>query len=257
VDLSGLNPIMRKLLISSLLLACCLLPASPATAQGVPSAPAAQSGQSAAGPPVPYSSVSQLNVVLSEVEQAAQASTADLGKLRIEKWKMDSANKRQAQGDVDSVRRNLQAALPELVNQLRASPEDLTATFKLYRNLDALYDVFGSVVENAGAFGSRDDFQSLSNDLSSLERSRRSLADRMESLTAAKETELTRLRTQVKAMAAAPPPPPKKIIVDDDEPPKKPVKKKPAPKTTKPAAPATPPATAQPALQTQSPAKPQ
>jgi len=248
---------MRNKLILSLVVGCLLLSASVAAAQGVPNGPTNQGSQSAAAPPVPYASVSQLNVVLSEIEQAAQASTGDLGKLRIEKWKTDSANKRQVQGDVDSLRRNLQAALPELVNQLRASPEDLTATFKLYRNMDALYDVFGSVVESAGAFGTKDDFQSLSNDLSSLERSRRSLAERMESLTAAKEAELTRLRTQVKAMAAAPPPPPKKIIVDDDETPKKPAKKKPAPKTTKPATPATPPTTTQPTPQTQPPAKPQ
>ncbi len=252
---------MRNKLILSLVVGCLLLSASVAAAQAVPNGPTNQGGQSAAAPPVPYASVSQLNVVLSEIEQAAQASTGDLGKLRIEKWKTDSGNKRQVQGDVDSLRRNLQAALPELVNQLRASPEDLTATFKLYRNMDALYDVFSSVVESAGAFGTKDDFQSLSNDLSSLERSRRSLAERMETLTASKETELTRLRTQVKAMAAAPPPPPKKIIVDDEEPPKKPAKKKPAPKTTKPTtpnttAPATP-ATSQPAPQTQPTPKPQ
>ena len=226
-----------------------------AAAQGAPNGPALRAARVPRAAPVPYSSVSQLNVVLSEVEQAAQASTADLGKLRIEKWKIDSGNKRQVQGDVDSLRRNLQAALPELVNQLRASPEDLTATFKLYRNMDALYDVFSSVVESTGAFGTRDDFQSLSNDLSSLERSRRSLAERMETLTASKEAELTRLRTQLKAMAAAPPPPPKKIIVDDEEPPKKPVKKKTAPKTTKPATPPAP-ATSQPAQQTQPPPPP-
>jgi hypothetical protein len=248
---------MRNQLISSQLPACLLLLVSTAMAQSAPSGTPAPGGQNSSNAPVPYASVSQLNVLLSEIEQAAQASTADLGKLRIEKWKMDSANKRQAQGDVDSVRRNLQAAMPELVNQLRSSPEDLTATFKLYRNLDALYDVFSSVVESAGAFGTRDDFQSLSNDLSSFERSRRSLAERMESLTTAKEAELTRLRTQVKALAAVPPPPPKKIVVDDDETPKKPVKKKAAPKTTKPATPPVSNTTSQPAPQTQPPAKPQ
>jgi hypothetical protein len=133
---------------------------------------------------------------------------------------------------VDSIRRNLQSALPEIMAQVSASPEDLSATFKLYRNLDALYDVFGSVVENAGAFGSKDEFQGLSNDMNGLESARRALGERMQKLASAKEDELTRLRAQVKTLSAAvPPPAPKKIIVDDTEPAKKPAAKK---KTAKP-----------------------
>ena len=195
-----------------------------------------ETGQTAPGPPVSYSSVSQLNALLSQLEQAAQMTTVDLAKMRIERWKTDSGTKRQTQANVESVERNLQNALPEIINQLRASPEDLTATFKLYRNLDALYDVLGSLVESAGAFGSKDEFQSLSNDLTAIERARRSLADRLENLTAAKEAELNRLRAQMKAQAPATTSP-KKVVVDDTEPPKKPAAKK-KPKTTKP--PATP-----------------
>ncbi len=183
----------------------------------------------AAPPPVPYASVSELNSMLAQLEQASQTAQADLGRLRIEKWKMDSGYKKQTLSNVDSVKRNLQSALPEITAQLRNSPEDLGASFKLYRNLDALYDVLGSVAESAGAFGSKDEFQSLSNDLNAFERSRRAFADRMEGLTSSKEAELAQLRTQVKTLqASAPPPPPKKVVIDDNEP------KKPAPKKKKP-----------------------
>jgi hypothetical protein len=182
-------------------------------------------------PPVSYASVSQLNGLLSQLEQASQAAQADLGKLRIEKWKTDSGSKRQTQSNVESIQRNLQSALPAMVTDLRNSPESLPSTFKIYRTLDALYNVFGSVVESAGAFGSKDEFQTLDNDLSTIEKSRRSFADRMEGLANAKESELNRLRAQLKAaQAAAPPPQAKKVIVDDTEPPKKPAKKKPVPK---------------------------
>jgi hypothetical protein len=128
---------------------------------------------------------------------------------------------------------------------VQSSPEDLSATFKLYRNLDALYDVFGGVTESVGAFGSKDEFQALATDLNAIERSRRSLGERLENLTASKEAELAQLRTQIKALQAAPPPPPKKIVVDDNETPKKPVakKKKPVPK---PPTPTTEPTPAQP-----------
>jgi len=203
----------------------------------VPSPPASATKP----PPVPYASVSQLNLMLSQLEQVSQATQADLAKLRIEKWKTDSNTKRGTQADVESIQRNLQMALPEIIGQLRASPENIVTTFKLYHNLDALYDVLGPVVESSGAFGPKDEFQSMQNDFTALERSRRDLAERMESLASAKEGELTQLRGQVRELqaAAAPPTPPKKVVVDDTQPEKKPVKKKSATKSAKPAPPPT------------------
>jgi hypothetical protein len=157
-------------------------------------------------------------------------------RMRIDKWKTDASTKRQTQGNVDSVQRNLQFALPEIMSQVSSSPEDLAASFKLYRNLDALYDVFGSIVESAGAFGTRDEFQSLGNDMNGLESARRAMGERMQKLASAKEDELAHLRAQVKTLSAAPPPPPKKIVVDDTEPaPKKPAKRKPSTKSSTPA----------------------
>ena len=155
--------------------------------------------------PVSYSSVNQLNLLLSQLEQASQAAQVDLAKLRVEKWKTDSGSKRQAQGNVESIQRNLQSRLPEIIAELKASPESLTSTFKLYRNLDALYDVFESVAESAGAFGSKDEFQSLENDVSAFEKGRRSVADRMETLAGAKESEVTRLRAALQNAQASMP----------------------------------------------------
>src|SRR4029077_5589481 len=155
--------------------------------------------------PVSYASVTQLNGLLAQLETGSKNTQADLVKLRIEHWKTDNAYKKQALGNVDSIQRNLQGALPEMIAQLRAAPEDLPATFKLYRNLDALYDVMGSVVEGAGAFGSKDDLQSLSNDLEGFEGTRKQLAQRMETLSAAKESEIVRLREDLKTARTAVP----------------------------------------------------
>ncbi len=213
--------------LSALLLA---LLSIAATAQE-PAQPAPQ-----AAPPVAYQSVSELNNILGQLQQTSKNIQDDLSRTRVDKWKTDSANKRQMQANVESIQRNLQSAVPDMVAQLNHAPEDLAASFKLYRNLDALYDVFGSVVESAGAFGSKDEYQNLSNDMNSLENLRRSLGERVQNLAASKETELAHLRGQIRALQAAPPPPPKKIIVDDTEPPKKkPAKKKaakPAPATS-------------------------
>ncbi|HLX85470.1 MAG TPA: hypothetical protein VKR59_16325 [Terriglobales bacterium] len=181
---------------------------------------------SAAQPPVAYASVSELNGILSQLQQTTQSMQTDLGNMRVEKWKTDASTKQQTLANIESIRRNLKSALPETITTLNGSPENLEASFKLYRNLDALYDVFGSIVESAGAFGSKAEYQSLGNDMTGLESARRSFAERMQKLAAGKDDELARLRAQVKTLTAAPPPPPKKVVVDDTEPPKKPVKKK-------------------------------
>lgn len=194
--------------------------------------------------PVSYASVTQLNALLSQLETVSKNTQTDLSKLRIEKWKMNGSDKKQALGYVDSIQRNLQGALPEIIGQLRNGPEDLSATFKLYRNLDALYDVMNMVVEGAQSFGGKDDTQALANDLSSFEGSRKQLAARIENLSSSKEAELTRLRSQLKTLQAeVEAAPAKKVVVDDTEPPKKPAPtkkktpaKKPATDTTKPAA---------------------
>lgn len=175
--------------------------------------------QDAQAPPVSYASMSQLNGMLSQLEQTSQSTQIDLAKLRIERWKTDSGTKKQLQSDVDSLARNLRYALPDILAQLRAAPENVAVTFKLYRNVGALYDVLSSVVESAGAFGPADDYQTLAADLTALDQSRRAVGDRMENLSTEKEAELTHLRTDLRqAEAQIHSAPPKKVIVDDAEP---------------------------------------
>jgi hypothetical protein len=228
---------------------------SPGQGQDAP-VPAAEtqhySVQGQAGP-VSYASVTELNGLLSQLEATSKSTQSDLVNLRIERWKTDSSYKKQTLANVDSIERNLQGALPAIMAELRSAPEDMPATFRVYRNLDALYDVLGSVVESAGAFGSKDDFQTLSNDLTGFENARKQVAGRIENLSSAKEAEIVRLRTELKTAQAAVPAAaaPKKIVVDDTEPAKKPaVKKKPAAK------PAITPVTKPPAGQTQPQAQP-
>ena len=228
---------MKRTFLTSLGLSSFLLLMT--TAQGQ-SGPAAAAANTQSDQPVSYASVTQLNGLLAQLEASSKNTQADLVKLRIERWKTDNGTKKQNLANVDSIQRNLQGALPEMIAQLRSAPEDLPTTFKLYRNLDALYDVVGSVVEGTGAFGSKDDFQSLSNDLSGFENTRKQVAQRIETLSSAKEAEIVRLRADLKtAQAKIPAAPPKITVVDDNEAPKKPaVKKKPKaanPSTAKPA----------------------
>jgi hypothetical protein len=180
------------------------------------------------------------SATLASLEQTARASVSDISHLRVEKWKADGSARKSAQNDADAVQRNMSSALPELIAKVRANPQDLNANFKLYRNLDVLYEVFSRLAETAGAFGSRDDFQTLAKDLDGLDAARKALADRMDALSASTQAELTQYRSQLQAaQAAQTSAPPKKIVIDDSVPDPKPAKKK---KPVKPAT--TPPADA-------------
>ena len=63
----------------------------------------------------------------------------DLARLRFEKWKTDGNTKRQAEANAESVQRNLTAALPTIVQQVRANPgqrgRDVQAVPQLERAL--------------------------------------------------------------------------------------------------------------------------
>ena len=89
------------------------------------SAQVISSNQPAPQGPVSYSSANQMNALLAQLEEASQAAQLDLAKMRIEKWKTDSGSKRQAEGNAESIQRNLKTALPEIIAELRRRPRAL------------------------------------------------------------------------------------------------------------------------------------
>jgi hypothetical protein len=166
---------------------------------------------------------------LDRLQAAASQANSDLAYMHIQKWKADGTTKQQAQANAESIQRNLTSALPALIAGVRTAPQDLSAQFKLYRNLNALYDVFASLTESAGAFGAKSDYEALAQQLAVFDSVRRSLGDSLENLTSSTQTELNQLRTEVQSLqqrAAAAATPPKKVVVDDNEPVKKTTKKK-------------------------------
>ncbi len=185
--------------------------------------------------PAAASPTAAMSANLDRLQSAASQATVDIAHMRIEKWKADNASRQQAQGNADSLQRNLSSALPSLIANFRSAPGDLNAGFKLYRNLNALYDVLASFTEAAGAFGPKNDYEALAQQADIIDSVRRNLADDLERMTASTQAEVQQLRTQVQTLrqAAIPPPPPKKVVVDNAEPAKKPAthKKKTTPAT--------------------------
>lgn len=186
-------------------------------------------------PPAPQGNIAtqqsnpptDVTMLLSKIEQETQGLNTDIGKLRIEKWKADSSTRQQATQNATSIQRNITAALPELINGVRSSPQSLAANFKLYRNLNALYEVLSGLAESTGAFGKRDEYDSLAAHVSALDDLRRSYADFLQQASSSADARITAFQqAEAQAKAQAAQQPPKKIVVDDAEPTPPPKKKK-------------------------------
>jgi chromosome segregation ATPase len=185
---------MMKVLLSTPLV---LLVASALVSQTLVSPPATNN-VSVTQANVPGTSMSSIAPDLDKLQATASQAAQDIGKLRIEKWKANPNAKSAALADVDSVQRNLTDALPGLIDAARATPEDMNAEFKLYRNLNALYDVFGTVTEATRVFGQRGEYDAFSQQLQVIGSVRRRLGESLEQLTASAQGELNQMRLQIK-----------------------------------------------------------
>ncbi len=184
-------------------------------------------------PPAPPPAVPSDNAVnaavfadLDRLQSAASQTNADLGRMHMDKWKADNGTKQQSQANANSLQRNLTSALPGLISDVRSAPQDLSAGFKLYRNLNALYDVLASFTEASGAFGPKNDYDALAQQLDAIDSVRRDFGDRLEGLATQTQTEMNQLRSQLRTLqqaAAMPAAPPKKVVVDNADTGKKPV----------------------------------
>jgi hypothetical protein len=163
-----------------------------------------------------------LGLIISQIQRVALATNGDLGKLRIEKWKADSDQKQQMQKVVNSLQRNITYAIPGLVADVQSTKGNVSSTFKLYHNLNVVYEFLSSLAEAAGAYGKKDEYEPLVNDATALDSARQNLSSYIEHAANSYEASL-RARQEAAAAAAQKPAP--KVIVDDEPPPKKSARK--------------------------------
>ncbi len=194
---------MRKLIVP---FSVALFLASFATAQTTSPAPtsgaASQPGVSTPSPDM-AADLTAYGEMLGRLRDLAQRTAGDLGRIRIDKWKADSSVKQDSQSQAASLQRNLTAALPEIIQKAQAAPQDLAPSFKLYRNLNVVYDVLSVTAENAGAFGPKEQYEPLAADIGELDQLRRGLADRLDWLSGVRDSQLGQLRQQLAAAQQA------------------------------------------------------
>jgi hypothetical protein len=177
----------------------------------------------------------ELNAMIADVQRVALSANGNLGKLRIDKWKTDGAQKQQMQQVVESLQRNINTAIPGLITDLQADPSSVSKAFKLYHNMNVVYELLISVAEATGAFG-KEEYEPLAKDAYTLDKIRQNLSAYVEKTATTLDAQVKRATTPASPQTATSQQP-RKIIVDDDTPAKqtkKTAKKKPATTTAQP-----------------------
>ena len=182
-----------------------------------------------------------LNTILLQVQKATSSANVNLGKLRIEKWKTDSQQKQQMQQVADSLQKNIANAVPGLISDVQTSRGGVLASFKLYHNLNVVYEFLSSMAEAAGAFGKREEYQPLEGDATALDTVRQNLSTYIEQAAGKMEAANRAAANAVQARQGPTLVPGKKVVVIDEN--ETPPRKK--PKSTKKKT-STPPAQASP-----------
>lgn len=131
---------------------------------------------------------------LDTVHQTLQA-------LRLDKWKKGSVRD-EANGNINSIQRDLSANLPPLLQGADAAPGAVSKLLPLSTHVDALYDVLLRVVEASRVAAPDDQAAQLQQALLKLSDARLTLDDRIRGSADSLEKQVIDLRTTIQKQAA-------------------------------------------------------
>ena len=182
--------------------------------------------RSAAVSPSASSVARDLNTILAELMRASPATSQDLadlqqqgGRLRwVTFWRGDKVQKAKMTA---ALRRNLQFAVPDLIQDAQASGGSISTTFKLYEDLTVVCEYLDSLLPTGSREG-KTELTALSNDISDMNRLRAELSSYIQQTAASMESKNAPLVSSAGRT-------PKRVIVDDNIPEKSsPMKRRPS-----------------------------
>jgi len=162
---------MKMAFAAIMILLFCAGPGAMAQPQ-TPASPNPQRQAPAQGP--------DLNAIVLQVQQATSSASVNIGKLRIEKWKTDAGQKQQLQQIADSLQKNIANAMPGLINDVSGSKGSALTSFKLYHNLNVLYEFLSGLADAAGSLGKREEYEPLATDAAAIDTARQNLSSYIE-----------------------------------------------------------------------------
>ncbi len=153
---------------------------------------------------------------LNTLQPAMDSLHQTFASLNVSRWKAPGDVRGQTQSDIDSIQRDLNGTLPDLLAKAKAANSSVAPSFAVFRNVDALYDVMLRVTETATLAGAQRDAAQLEQSRAMLEHARAQLGSALLQQSQAQDAEVVQLRaTAAAAAAAVQQAAPKKTVVDD------------------------------------------
>jgi hypothetical protein len=159
-----------------------------------------------------------LNAILVQIQQATNSASVNIGKLRIERWKTDSDQKQQLQHIGDSLQKSIANAFPVLITAVESSHGGVSASFKLYHNLNVVYENLNYLADVAGGLGKKDEFDPLAADCAALESARQNLSIYIEQSAGKLEAAARNPAGTIPMLQPLNGPQRKVVVINEDEP---------------------------------------
>ncbi|WP_263384360.1 hypothetical protein [Granulicella arctica] len=220
-----------RFLSSTLLLAVAFSPSAAFALQA-----AAANPQTAGAPATaPVSTAPQSDMPSVILQPSLNGILQALTQLHTEKWKAPLPVRDETDGNIRSVRHDLDTVLPPLLGAADGAHESVSQTLPVLQNITALYDVLLRVAGVAKMSAPKPQSVSLDQAMATLDDARRALAAHIQDSALAEEKKVSDLQAALRAVpppvvAAAPPAPPPAPPVEKKRVPKK--KPKPVPAAT-------------------------
>jgi hypothetical protein len=113
---------------------------------------------------------------------------ANIARLRIEKWRTDPDQKEQLQKLANSLQRNVTYAVPGLISDVQNSRGSVSSAFKLYHDVNVVYEYLSSLADAAGSLGRKEEYDPLAEDAAALDSAREGLSSYIEQTAIVLET---------------------------------------------------------------------
>jgi hypothetical protein len=126
--------------------------------------------------------------------------------LRPDKWKTSEAIRQETSANLDSIHRDLETPLPQLLAAADGAPVSVSRMLPAYRNIEALYDVLLRIAEVGNLTAPSPQSEALERARAALEDGRRAIGDRLTSAALAQDQQVRTLQAAVHAIPPAPVP---------------------------------------------------
>jgi hypothetical protein len=157
---------------------------------------------------VPASAPANSGRIAATLQPSVQLVKEALSTVTVDKWKASSAIKSEADGNLQSVQRDMDQTLPGLVMAADSAPDSAAKALPVFRNVDALYDVMLRLDAAGRLAAPKDQIGALDDALASIANARRTLGDQLQANADAQEQRIIKLQQAAARPAPAPAPAP-------------------------------------------------